>query len=135
MAWYVATNLTHAGDEAVDRKDLPGAEASFRDALTRLLVLGERREVAGALAGFARTAAVRGDSMRAARYCGAVEAVLELYGVNLVHGGQLRYERALAAAQARLDAAAFVAARATGRGSAAGAGPDRGGPCVRLRPP
>ena len=116
MAWYVATILTHAGDEAVDRNELPRAEASYRDALSRLLALGERREVAGALAGFAWTAALRGDAERAARYCGAVEAVLELFGVNLVHGGQLRYERALDAAQASLDPAAFAAARATGRG-------------------
>jgi predicted ATPase/DNA-binding CsgD family transcriptional regulator len=114
--WYTASILSQLGDAAADDHDFTRADALYREALVELSEIGDRRHAAGALAGFAWTAATaRGDPHQAARLCGAVEALLEQTGTNLAPDGQIRYEHAVAAARAGLAESAFVAANATGR--------------------
>jgi DNA-binding CsgD family transcriptional regulator len=115
IAWPTALNQSQLGELATDRGELDRAEALGREGLRRAWAIGERRYLAGALAGLARTAAARGDPARAARLYGAVDAVLEATGANLPMTAVLGYERARAAVRAALGEPAFAAARAGGR--------------------
>ncbi len=115
-SWYTASILSQLGDAAAEQRDFARADALYREALAELTAIGDRRHAAGALAGFAWTASTaRGDPARAARLCGAVEALLEQTGTNLAPDGQIRYERAVATARAGLEEGVFATAQADGR--------------------
>jgi DNA-binding CsgD family transcriptional regulator len=111
----VANVLSHLGDVATELGDDERADRLYRDSLGQLWEIGDRRDFAGALAGFAGLVARRGDAELGARLCGVVDALLQVGGVNLPPFGQTSYERALAVAWDGLDDAAFAAARAAGR--------------------
>jgi non-specific serine/threonine protein kinase len=115
MTWYTAGLRCQLGDAAVDREAFAHAEAHYREALGPFQAMHERRNMAGVLAGFAWIAAARRDTTRAAYLCGAVDALLTLTGVILSPHGQIRYERARAAAEAALPAAAFTSAVSAGQ--------------------
>ena len=115
MTWFTAGLRCQLGDAAVDRKAFAHAEAHYREALRPFQAMHERRNMAGVLAGFAWIAAARRDTSRAAYLCGAVDALLTLTGVILSPHGQIRYERARAAAEAALPSGAFTAAVAAGQ--------------------
>ena len=115
IAWPTALNLSQLGEIATDRGELDRAEALSREGLRLAWAIGERRYLAGALAGLARAVAARGDAARGARLYGAVDAVLEATGANLPMTALLDYERARAVVRAGLGEAAFAAARAEGR--------------------
>jgi non-specific serine/threonine protein kinase len=115
VAWHEANLLAYLAEVATDRNDPAQATALFHESIEKLWAMGDLRNLAGALACFARTVASRGELERAARICGMVDVVLDVIGVNLPPFGQTGYERAIAAARAGLDEATFAAARATGR--------------------
>jgi len=110
MTWYAAGLRNQLGDIAVDRERFSLAEEHYRAALATFQAIGERRNMAGVLAGFAWIAAAQQDESRAAQLCGAVDALLVATDVRLSPHGQVRYERARAAAQSRLSNDAFSSA-------------------------
>jgi non-specific serine/threonine protein kinase len=115
VAYHGANIVSFRAAVLAEQGDYARAEDLYRDSLRQLWSMGERRDFAGALAGYAWTVAAQGDPERAARLCGTVDAWIEVAGVTLPPFGQTNRERARAAAQAGLEAAAFEAARASGR--------------------
>ena len=94
---------------ACDQGDLPRAVALYAESLALWSAAGDQRGVAGTLAGLAGVAVADGDYRQAARLLGAAAALGEaLDAARLVH--HERYERALAATRAGLDATAFTQA-------------------------
>jgi DNA-binding CsgD family transcriptional regulator len=114
VAWPTALNLSLMGEIATDLGELDRAEALGREGLRRAWAIGERRYFAGALGGFARTVAARGDPEWGARLYGAVDAVLDATGANLPLTALPSFESSRAAVQAALGEARFAAAWATG---------------------
>jgi non-specific serine/threonine protein kinase len=114
VAWPTALNLSLMGEIATDLGELDRAEALGREGLRRAWAIGERRYFAGALAGFARTVAARGDPEWGARLYGAVDAVLDATGANLPLTALPSFEPARAAVRAALGEARFAAAWAAG---------------------
>jgi predicted ATPase/DNA-binding CsgD family transcriptional regulator len=115
LAWYLPSIISQLADVALERNDLARANQLYLDALGQFSALGELRNVAATLAGFAWMAAFRGEAERAAQLCGAVEALLDRSGVNLAPHGQIRYEHARSSAREALGETAFETIRATGR--------------------
>jgi predicted ATPase/DNA-binding CsgD family transcriptional regulator len=115
MAWCMADVLSHLGDLAADEGDYEQADTLYRQGLAMHWQTGERRDFAGALAGFALVIAARGGAEYAAHLCGVVDALMDAAGVNLPPSGQTNYDRALAAARTALGEGAFAAALAAGR--------------------
>ena len=95
---------------------------STRSGLTLHWDDADRGRIAACLNGLGIVAALAGQAERAARLCGAAEALRETIGAPVPrHRGQ--YERAIAAARATLGEQAFAAAWAAGRAlSAVGSG-------------
>ena len=116
LAWDGAAVVSHLADVAADRGDHARAAALYRESLRQLWALGERRNVLGAVAGFAQLLATTGDAPFATRLCGAVDRLLREMAVALPPFGQTSYERAVVLARARLDEAAFAAAWSAGAG-------------------
>jgi ATP/maltotriose-dependent transcriptional regulator MalT len=114
-AWHVANVMSHLGDVKAEVGDAGSADRLYRESLTQLWAIGDRRDFAGALAGFASLAARLGDTEHGARLCGAIEMLLQVVGVSLPPFGQTSYEHALKAARIGLEATVFEAARADGR--------------------
>jgi predicted ATPase/DNA-binding CsgD family transcriptional regulator len=115
VVWTTTVILHVKANLAAEQGDLARASELFRESLTLTSAMRERRIFASALAGFAWTVAARGDPERGCRLCGAVDAVLDVTGVNLTRAGQIGYRHALAMARNRLDEATFTAAREAGR--------------------
>jgi non-specific serine/threonine protein kinase len=113
--WTTALTLYMRGFFAAERGDFGGAEALYRESLMLTSVMGEHRFFASALAGFAWVLAARGHPERGARLCGAVEAVLDVTGINITRTGQLGYEHALSVARDHLGEAVTAATRTMGR--------------------
>jgi non-specific serine/threonine protein kinase len=91
------------------------AQELYQASLTAMWMMGERRDFAGALAGYAWMAAAQGNPGYTARLCGATDALIEAVGATLPPFGQANYERALVMARAGLDAGAFEGAWTAGR--------------------
>jgi predicted ATPase/DNA-binding CsgD family transcriptional regulator len=115
VAWPTALNSSLMGEIATDLGELDRGEALGREGVQLAWVIGERRYFAGALAGLARTLAIRGDSEGGARLYGAVDAVLDATGANLPMTALLGFEPARHAVRAALGEARFAAALAAGR--------------------
>jgi predicted ATPase/transcriptional regulator with XRE-family HTH domain len=99
---------------ACDQGDLPRAVELYAESLALWSAAGDQRGVAGALAGLAGVSVADGDYLQAARLLGVAAALGEAVEASrLVH--HERYERALAATRAILDAATFDEAWAEGR--------------------
>ena len=113
--WVTTLTLNLMGCLAAERQDFARADALYSENVTLTWAIRERRFFPGALAGVAWVLAARGDHERAARICGAVEAMLGVTGVNLSPTSQIGYEHALAMARNSLDEATFTAAREAGR--------------------
>ena len=113
--WVTAHTRNLMGSLAVKRRDLERADALYLENLMLTRAIGEHRFLPGALAGVARVLAARGSPEGAARICGAVEAMLDVAGINLSPTGQGDYDHAIAIARAELNEAVFIAARDAGR--------------------
>jgi non-specific serine/threonine protein kinase len=115
IVWVSALALHIMAYLAMERGDVRRADALYRENLTLTSTIGDHRFFASSLAGFAWTLATRGQVERGWRLCAAVDALLEVTGVNLTRTGRIGYERALALAREGRDGVASDAAWAHGR--------------------
>jgi non-specific serine/threonine protein kinase len=110
----VGLALTNRGRIARDRGDLSQAAAMYAEALRLHWDNGDRAQTARCLNGLGIVAAFAGQGERAARLCGAAEALREVIGAPVPrYRGQ--HERAMGLARAALGEEAFAAAWAAGR--------------------
>ena len=107
--------LTALGLVCVDRGDLTGAAAHYREGLTASVELGRKEAVAHCLAGLAVWAGAGRRPAEAARLFGVVAGLREVLGYDLEQPERARYELAEAAARAELGDATFASAFAAGR--------------------
>jgi non-specific serine/threonine protein kinase len=114
IGWLEPNALGHVADAAADLGDYGRAVELYRESLRRVWEDGDQRHFAGILAGFAGLVAACGQPERAARLCGAVAGLIRTVGVTLTPAGQTNLERAVAAARAGLEDAAFESAWAAG---------------------
>jgi non-specific serine/threonine protein kinase len=113
--WQVAYTLGHLGTAVTDLRDYERAQTLFRESLILLWDLQDRRNVAWVLAGFASLLDERGMPERAARLCGAIEALLDDLDVALPPSGVTSFSRTVAAVKVALTEDAFRDAWTEGR--------------------
>jgi hypothetical protein len=77
--------------------------------------MGGKEGMASALEGLAGVAVAQGQSNRAARLCGAAEALREALHAPLSPAFRTHYDATLAGARAQLGDEQFMAAQAEGR--------------------
>ncbi|HET9661471.1 MAG TPA: TIR domain-containing protein [Thermomicrobiales bacterium] len=118
FVWSTANIQAHLAHDACELGDYERAASLYNDSMRQLWARREHREFAGALAGFAELLVLAGQAERAARLCGAADALLEAIGVNHVPAGQMSFDRAIVLAEIDLGEEAFVAARTAGRTTA-----------------
>ena len=111
----IALTLINLGDVARYQADYSRARASFVESLQLLRELGDREGMAAALEGLAGVAVAQGQSDRAARLCGAAEALREALHAPLSPAYRTHYDATLAGARAQLGDEQFMAAQAEGR--------------------
>lgn len=109
----VAISLCNLGFVALKQGDAE-AEGLLCESLSLQLELGGKAGVADCLRGLGNLESVRRPE-RAATLWGAAEALREAMGAQLEPAERADYERALAAARARLEPSVFGAARQRGR--------------------
>lgn len=112
--WGIATALANLGDVAQMQADWERSAALYRESLPYYHELGSKWYVANALVSLAFAAGKLGDWARAVRLLGAVEALLDMIGMQLhgIEGGA--YAACRAGAEANLDGASYAAAWAAG---------------------
>jgi len=103
---------------AREQGDFARAAPLLKEALALFRALGDRRGVASPLEALAASAGAAGQSARAARLYGAAGALRETGDGPLTPDERASFEREVAQARVHLDAAAFAAAWAAGRGLA-----------------
>jgi predicted ATPase/DNA-binding CsgD family transcriptional regulator len=113
--WVTALTRNLMGSLAAKRLDLVRAGALYRETLLLTHAIRERRFLPGALAGLARVFAARGEYARAARICGAVNAMLDVTGINLSPTSLGDYDHAFALARDGLAEETFATERSAGR--------------------
>jgi hypothetical protein len=106
--------LVKLGHATRQQGQLDEATSSFVEGLDLARCIGYRHGVTGALAGMAALALSRGALDRAARLCGAAEALLEI-SRRLDPDEYVLYERTIANLRAALDPATLAACWAEGR--------------------
>jgi tetratricopeptide (TPR) repeat protein len=111
---YVVEMLYKLGFAAQQQGELARATAHLRESLELAQELDYRRAIVCALAGFAGVALIGGDLERAARLCGAVEA-LQQQAAEFDVAERFVHQRNLAALRAQLDPATLQACWAAGR--------------------
>jgi predicted ATPase/DNA-binding XRE family transcriptional regulator len=107
--------LLALGHTRFQQGDVVGAEALYREGLalcqgTPLLTI-----ITTGLEGLAMVVAARGRPLRAARLCGAAEALREMTDERRWHSYQHAYDRALTEARTQVSAADWTMAWAAGR--------------------
>jgi tetratricopeptide (TPR) repeat protein len=112
----VAVALTNLGAVACRLGDHRRAMDWYRDAITLRRDLGDKQGVATCLEGVAALLCGQGKLEPAVRLLGAAESLRDAIGAPLPPADRLDYERVIDAARSRLDAPAFTAAWAAGRG-------------------
>ncbi len=113
--WNLALVLVSAATAALQQGDDGHAEALLREALALWRTLGNTPGLVAALSGFAALAAARGEAEQAGRLYGAAQALLPPGGTLVSGAGRAALDRAVAAARAHLDAAAFATGWAAGQ--------------------
>jgi hypothetical protein len=101
---------------AQEQGDVRCAEALYAEGLALVSSPGgEVADMALGLEGLAEVAAALGYAERAARLCGAVEALRATHGIARRPANQARYDRAVATARTALGEEVFAAAWAAGQ--------------------
>ena len=109
-------SITQAlGDVALHLGDLERTRALLREGLSRFREWEDALGMANSLREFAELQQVQGQSERAARLLGFVEAWLESNQLNLVLFERTKYERSVAALRAQISESDFNAAWDAGR--------------------
>jgi predicted ATPase/class 3 adenylate cyclase/Tfp pilus assembly protein PilF len=112
---YTAIVLNNLGIVALGQHDLVHASTCCAESLRLLRDLDNTYDIKDCLVGLACVAGEQGQPARAARLCGAVEALLEGIGTVLERVERDTHDRAIAAARAQLDEATVAALWAEGR--------------------
>jgi non-specific serine/threonine protein kinase len=113
--WGPGFALSALGDLAAAQGDYPRAAVWYREGVSSWWEQGDRRGVAGCLAGLAAVAGLCGAPKEAARLFGAADAIVESLGTLLAPGNRPRYEAGAATARSALGEDAFAAERAAGK--------------------
>jgi predicted ATPase/transcriptional regulator with XRE-family HTH domain len=116
--WMVIGTLASVAGATCEQGDPVTATARYRAALDLLAAAGQRRDdllLAMIVAGFAVTAAVRDQPLRAAWLCGAAEGIVARMGSRFSPVGRLHLARAIAAVDARVAPVDSADHRAAGR--------------------
>ena len=95
--------------------DAAEAKALFLESLTLARELGDLRDVAFAVVGLACASVGEAKPARLTRLLGAAEALLKMVEIRLEPAEDAEFRRAVEAARAGVDSAAFAAANAEGR--------------------
>jgi tetratricopeptide (TPR) repeat protein len=115
----VATVLGNLGAVALEQGEPARARAQFAESLALFHELGDKDGIAECLEGLAGVAVAMGgdereSARRAARLCGAAEALRRAIGTPLIPMERARFEALLALTCSRLGDAEFAALRAGG---------------------
>jgi predicted ATPase/DNA-binding SARP family transcriptional activator len=113
---YIAWALHSLGSVALLQGHTERAAALCVESLALGRNVGDRYIIAWCLEDIAGVAIAHGAPEHAARLLGAAEGLRAIIGARLLAFDRARYERTVAAASAALEAAAFAAAWAAGRG-------------------
>jgi tetratricopeptide (TPR) repeat protein len=111
----IAGSLICLGDIALAQGHYQEARARLQEGLLLYREIGNKTGIAWGLRVLGEAVRVQGDSARAARLCGAEEALRESIAVSLHPSECADYDRQVAAIKAALSAEAFAAAWAAGR--------------------
>ncbi|RIK44641.1 MAG: hypothetical protein DCC55_01895 [Chloroflexi bacterium] len=114
LQWFVALAYQDLGFLALQRGDDAGAMAHFRTSLERSAALGKRENLMS-LSGCVGVAAKQGQLERAARLCGAVEALYASLDRRFRPLQQADYDHVTAAVRARRHEPSVSAAWAQGQ--------------------
>jgi non-specific serine/threonine protein kinase len=114
---HVAMSLGVIGLSAIDQGDHEQAAVVFEEDMRLLRELRDKTGIVYGLLGVAGVAALKGQSTRASKLCGASEILRESFGLPLTPmvRDHYDYEGLVAAARAGLDEAAFRGAWSEGR--------------------
>ncbi len=112
---FIADALANLGTVALRVGDYPQSAALYQQSLALNGALANREGIAEDLAGLAAVASLLGQPERAARLCGAVEALREARNISLPPLRRTEYDRTVGGILAHLDDAAFAEAWAQGR--------------------
>jgi hypothetical protein len=107
--------LGNLGRVALSQGEYGRAAALLEEALLLSRDIGTRELVAAGLECLAWVAAARGQSRRAARGCGAAEALREVLGAPLPPDERADHDQAVHAMRTALGEEAFAAAWSAGR--------------------
>ncbi len=119
--WGAANALANLGNVAVDQDDDARAVAAYRQSLTLCRDIGDKRTIPYCLEGLAAVACARGHAERAARLCGAADALRSVIGAPLPPVERPMLDRTVAAVRATMDTGspqrgrAFAAAWSAGQ--------------------
>lgn len=110
---FIRENL---GFIAMRRHDYPRAEACFRQSLMGALELQyDKMQILGCLSSLGAALGVQGQPERAARFLGAVTAMLEQVGIAQIGDNLTEFSRYLALVREQLDETVFNTCWAEGR--------------------
>jgi predicted ATPase/DNA-binding CsgD family transcriptional regulator/tetratricopeptide (TPR) repeat protein len=114
-AQFMADALLHLGTVALRMGNAHESAALYQQSLALYRGQGYKDGIAEGLAGLAEVASLTGQPERAARLCGAVEALRESSHTSLPPLRRAAYDRIVEGIRTRLDDAAFAEALAQGR--------------------
>jgi len=112
---YTAIILNNLGIVVLGQHDLLRASTCCTESLRLLRDLNNTYDIKDCLVGLAGVAVEQGQPARAARLCGAIDALLESIGTVLERAEGATHDRTIAAARAQLDQATFAAMCAEGQ--------------------
>jgi predicted ATPase len=105
--WAIAASLTNLGIVALYQHDYAQARELYHESLAILADLGEKESIAECLEGLAGVFVAQRQPDRAARLCGAAEALRAAIGAPLSPTDQALYTTIVQSARAALDPASF----------------------------
>ena len=111
----LANSLANLGQSALAVENTQQSTAYFTESLELRQALGNTLGIAECLEGFAALAAAAGRPRRAARLCGAAEALREITGAPLLDADRAEHERLVGGLRSRLGERTFAAEWAAGR--------------------
>jgi len=114
-AQFIADALAHLGTVALRMGDYHESAALYQQSLVLNRAQGYRDGIAEDLAGLAAVASLLGQPERAARLCGAVEALREASNTSLPPLRRAEYDRIVGGIRAQLDEEVFAEAWTQGR--------------------
>ncbi|MBA3470255.1 MAG: tetratricopeptide repeat protein [Herpetosiphonaceae bacterium] len=113
--WAIAASLTNLGVVALYQHDYAQARELYHESLAILADLGEKESIAECLEGLAGVFVAQQQPVRAARLCGAAEALRSAIGAPLSPTDQALYTTIAQSVRAALDGPTFEQAWLAGQ--------------------